>query len=141
VRFSARSFFHSEIYLPVEQPTAIIQFFDTRHSSFAAYRKQHVCPNLPRCLLSQNSKMELVSCAEECLMPKTKTVSSAATKKTTKAKARPSQEDIASRAYHIYLERGCTPGDPMQDWLQAERELLGSTKKPSRKSRVVFIAA
>jgi hypothetical protein len=75
-------------------------------------------------------------------MPKTKTVNSAATKKTTKAKARPSQEDIAMRAYHIYLERGCTPNDPMQDWLQAERELLGgSTKKPSRKSRVVFIAA
>jgi hypothetical protein len=74
-------------------------------------------------------------------MPKTKTVSSAATRKTTKAKARPTQEDIATRAYHIYLERGCTPGDPMQDWLQAEKELLGSPNKSRRQSKVVFIAA
>lgn len=74
-------------------------------------------------------------------MPKAKTVSSAATRKSTKAKAKPTQDDIATRAYHIYLERGGTPGDPMQDWLQAERELLGSTKKPGRKSKVVFIAA
>lgn len=32
-------------------------------------------------------------------------------------------EAIAERAYHIYLERGCTPGDPYQDWLTAERQL------------------
>jgi hypothetical protein len=27
------------------------------------------------------------------------------------------------RAYHIYLERGGTEGNPTDDWLQAEREL------------------
>jgi len=34
-----------------------------------------------------------------------------------------SHDAIAERAYHIYLERGATPGDPFQDWLTAEREL------------------
>jgi len=33
------------------------------------------------------------------------------------------EEEIAVRAYHIYLERGGADGDPMDDWLQAEREL------------------
>ena len=35
----------------------------------------------------------------------------------------PTQEQIRHRAYEIYLARGCAPGDPRQDWLQAEREL------------------
>ena len=37
--------------------------------------------------------------------------------------AEPTEEEIAVRAYHIYLERGEADGDPMNDWLQAEREL------------------
>ncbi len=36
---------------------------------------------------------------------------------------RPTEEEIAVRAYHIYLERGDAEGDPTDDWLQAEREL------------------
>ena len=76
-------------------------------------------------------------------MPKARTTSSATAKKTVKVKAtaKPTYDDIALRAYHIYLERGCTPGDPMQDWLQAERELTGQPSKPRRKSKVVSIAA
>jgi hypothetical protein len=75
------------------------------------------------------------------VMPKARTSSSPAAKKTRAVKAKPTQDDIALRAYHIYLERGRTAGDPMQDWLQAEKELLGPTKKPRRKSKVVSIAA
>ncbi len=37
--------------------------------------------------------------------------------------ARPEPEQIAVRAYHIYLERGGAEGNPVSDWLQAEREL------------------
>jgi hypothetical protein len=81
------------------------------------------------------------NCLQEVAMPKTRSSSSAGAKKTSKAKAKPTQDDIALRAYHIYLERGCTPGDPMQDWLQAEQELLGPTTKTRRKSKVVSIAA
>ena len=38
-------------------------------------------------------------------------------------RARPTEEEIAVRAYHIYLERGDAEGSPSDDWLQAEREL------------------
>ena len=34
-----------------------------------------------------------------------------------------SHEQIAVRAYHLYLERGKTPGDQLLDWVTAEREL------------------
>jgi Protein of unknown function (DUF2934) len=39
------------------------------------------------------------------------------------SRARPAPEQIAVRAYHIYIERGRVEGDPVSDWLQAEREL------------------
>jgi hypothetical protein len=34
-----------------------------------------------------------------------------------------SHEQIALRAYHIYLERGGQPGDQFLDWVTAERQL------------------
>jgi len=33
-------------------------------------------------------------------------------------------EEIRRRAYEIYLERGEQPGRELDDWLQAERELV-----------------
>jgi hypothetical protein len=51
------------------------------------------------------------------------------------------QDQIAARAYEIYLERGSTPGDPMQDRLRAQRELAAPTKKSSSKSKVITFAA
>jgi hypothetical protein len=39
------------------------------------------------------------------------------------AHSQPTQEEIAVRAYHIYLERGEAEGNPTDDWLQAERDL------------------
>ena len=33
-------------------------------------------------------------------------------------------DDVASRAYDIYVERGWEDGHDVDDWLQAERELL-----------------
>ena len=74
-------------------------------------------------------------------MSKTKATPSGASKKTKKAGATPTYDEIALRAYHIYLERGCTPGDPMQDWLRAEQELAEPQSKSGRKSKVVSIAA
>ena len=35
----------------------------------------------------------------------------------------PSDEEVRERAYEIYLARGGVPGQEMEDWLQAEREL------------------
>ena len=41
----------------------------------------------------------------------------------TSANHMPSREEIRLRAYEIYLERGGLPGNELDDWLQAEREL------------------
>lgn len=35
----------------------------------------------------------------------------------------PTKREIAERAYFIYLARGGINGDPVADWVQAEREL------------------
>jgi len=71
---------------------------------------------------------------------------SSATPKTRKSPAvapSPTHDQIALRAYHIYLEREGRPGNPFDDWKQAEQQLLAESKaKPrGRKSKVVPFAA
>ena len=34
------------------------------------------------------------------------------------------QERIAKRAYELYLERGCREGCDVEDWVDAEQEIL-----------------
>lgn len=36
-----------------------------------------------------------------------------------------SKEDIAQRAYQLYITRGCEPGKDVEDWVRAEKELAG----------------
>ncbi len=76
-------------------------------------------------------------------MAKTRTTASPVARKPRAAKKLPTQEQIALRAYHIYLERNGAPGDPHADWLRAEHELLQPKPKakPLRKSNVTPIAA
>jgi len=58
-----------------------------------------------------------------------------ATKQRT-AKAAPTLEQIQVRAYEIYLERQGASGSQVEDWLQAERELLnGGPTKPRKSTR------
>jgi len=46
-------------------------------------------------------------------------------------------EGIALRAYYIFLERGSIHGWNLDDWLQAERELLKESKKrPGRRKKI-----
>jgi len=61
-----------------------------------------------------------------------------AKKAATKTASKPTHEQISQRAYEIYLERGCTPGDPTQDWLRAEQELAAPAKKSRAKSKKVI---
>ena len=35
------------------------------------------------------------------------------------------QEQIEARAHEIYCARGAEPGHELDDWLQAEREIMG----------------
>jgi hypothetical protein len=74
-------------------------------------------------------------------MPKTKEAPAPKVRKAAPTKSKPTQDQIAARAYEIYLERGSTPGDPMQDWLRAERELAAPSKKSGSKSKVISFAA
>ena len=37
------------------------------------------------------------------------------------------EDDIARRAYDLYLGRGCEDGHDVEDWFQAERELRRSS--------------
>ena len=58
-------------------------------------------------------------------------------------KTAPTHDEIALRAYLIFLQRHGAPGNPSEDWIRAERELLEESAKPKprRKSKIVSIAA
>jgi len=53
----------------------------------------------------------------------------------------PAREEIALRAYHIYLQRGAAPGSEFEDWMQAERQLIAEIGKPHRKVKAKSAAA
>ena len=36
------------------------------------------------------------------------------------------KREIELRAYHLYCERGCAPGNDVDDWIAAEQEVLGA---------------
>jgi len=42
---------------------------------------------------------------------------------TVRTTAEPTPDMIRARAYEIYLERGAAPGNEVEDWVQAERDL------------------
>ena len=67
-------------------------------------------------------------------MPTTKNGSSPKVTKPRATLKSAAPEDIALRAYQIYLERAGAPGNPLEDWTRAERELLSQNGKPRRKS-------
>jgi len=68
-------------------------------------------------------------------MPTTRNGSSPKVAKSLTTRISPGPEDIALRAYQIYLERGGAPGNELDDWTRAERELLATNGKPSRKPK------
>jgi len=74
-------------------------------------------------------------------MPKTRQSSLKTVSKPRATAIRPTTEEIALRAYQIYLERGGAPGNALEDWTRAERELLEKSSKTRRKASVRSIAA
>lgn len=46
------------------------------------------------------------------------------------AQTHPTHQEIELRAYQIYIERGEAEGNELQDWLEAERDLLARYAKP-----------
>jgi len=74
-------------------------------------------------------------------MSKTAKSSSSALKKARAGKSAPTQDEIARRAYEIYLERGAAPGHELEDWTRAERELLQKNGQVRRKGESKPVAA
>ena len=74
-------------------------------------------------------------------MPKTRQNPPPVVRKPRAAASRPTSEDIALRAYQIYLERGGAPGNALEDWVRAERELVEKSSKPRRKPGPKLVAA
>lgn len=64
-----------------------------------------------------------------------------AARKSRPTQSTPTHEEIALRAYEIYLERGSTPGHDLEDWIRAERELLEKSNKPRGKTGPTLVAA
>jgi hypothetical protein len=46
---------------------------------------------------------------------------------------RPSQEEIAARAFQHFEEHGAVHGHDLDDWLQAESELVEDRRPPRRR--------
>jgi hypothetical protein len=67
-------------------------------------------------------------------MAKTNGNSSAARGKSPASKKLSPQQKIEMRAYEIFLERGGAPGNPLEDWVRAEREVMAKSRKSSKKA-------
>ena len=52
-----------------------------------------------------------------------------------------SEEDIAQRAYALYVERGGADGHDVEDWLQAERELGEQRSRRLKRERKPIVSA
>jgi len=69
--------------------------------------------------------------------------SSPRTKSKSRTKKLSTHEQIQMRAYEIYLERNGAPGNPMEDWVRAEREVqaagAATPPKPRRVSKKTVI--
>ena len=74
-------------------------------------------------------------------MPKTRPSSSPTVKKPKANEFHPTKDEIALRAYNIYLERGGAPGNALDDWTRAERELMEKSITPRRKPGPKLVAA
>jgi hypothetical protein len=70
-------------------------------------------------------------------MARTNGNGSAAKSKSLSTKKLSPQQKIELRAYEIYLERNGAPGNPLEDWVRAERELLERSRKAAKKADAV----
>ena len=74
-------------------------------------------------------------------MSKMKKSSAPTVRKSRTAHSKPTTGEIALRAYQIYLERGGAPGNALEDWTRAERELSEKPSKVRRKPAPKSLAA
>jgi Protein of unknown function (DUF2934) len=70
----------------------------------------------------------------EELMARTNGNGTTAKSKSPSAKKVSPERKIELRAYEIYLERNGAPGNPLEDWVRAEREILQKSRKAGKKT-------
>ena len=51
------------------------------------------------------------------------------------------EPEIRIRAYELYEQRGCTPGQEAEDWLAAEREVLERHTQQTRFSKAGILTS
>lgn len=71
----------------------------------------------------------------EEIMPRTSSNGSSPRTKSKSAPKVSTHDQIAKRAYEIYLERNGAPGNPLEDWVRAEREITALASKPKRATK------
>jgi hypothetical protein len=49
------------------------------------------------------------------------------------------EQRIRERAYEIFLARGSAPGSDLEDWLQAEHEIVGGATESAVQSRATTV--
>ncbi|MGB8472524.1 MAG: DUF2934 domain-containing protein [Candidatus Acidiferrum sp.] len=70
-------------------------------------------------------------------MARTNGNGTAASSKSPSTKKLSAERKIQLRAYEIYLERNGAPGNPLEDWVRAEHEVLNKTRKTTKKTATV----
>ena len=55
------------------------------------------------------------------------------------AERHPTREEIELRAYQIYVERGAAQGNDLEDWLQAESELIEKYEKTGQTAKATGV--
>ncbi len=51
------------------------------------------------------------------------------------------EKRIRARAHEIYLARGGAPGFELDDWLQAEREIMGNEPRNTAQDRATVVGS
>jgi Protein of unknown function (DUF2934) len=72
-----------------------------------------------------NNKSKATKAPAPVAQPVSTAVKASPAKEPVKAKApyEPTQEEIQTRAFQIYLSEGCKEGNDLEFWLRAEKEL------------------
>jgi hypothetical protein len=126
--------FHSNfVYLPASirshNTCAVLKPF----SPLRAYLKSAIWPHVAG--ISRKVGIKAVGHGlNEELMARTNGNGSSTKSKSLSAKKLSPQQKIAQRAYEIYLERNGAPGNPLDDWIRAEQELLQKSRKSAKKT-------
>ncbi len=81
-------------------------------------------PDLSPVLAAEGAFEQLLRLAVSCRPP-----SLSARTDSPQSSQNPIAENIQLRAYHIFLERGAAHGHDLDDWLEAERQVLDGLKR------------